>query len=150
MMKKNETLMHDQNLYSTFVLLLTTEQNNMITDTEVEVLLVTTLTTKRIHKIDIVLHQEIDLVMIKTPLLHNTPDHDMIRINEIHVLIAHHTDLLIDHLIDIILVHDIDHALFQEIEFLQNTHLHIDHLPDQETLDILDLARIPILETKST
>ena len=150
MMKKNETLMHDQNhSYNTFVLLLTTEQNSMITDIEVEVLPVTTLTTKRIHKKDIVLPQEIDLVMIKTLLLHNTLDHDMIHTNAIHVPILHHTDLLIDHLMDIILAHDIDHALFQETEILPNAHLHTDHLPDQEILDFLDLARFPILEIKS-
>ena len=99
----------------------------MITDIKVEVLPVTTLTTKRIHKVDTVLHQEIDLVMIKTPLLHNTLDHDMIHTNAIHVPIAHHTDLLIDHLIDIILSHDIDHALFQETEILPNTHLRTEH-----------------------
>ena len=152
MMKKNETLMHHLNLhknhsYNTFVLLLTIEQNNMITDLKVEALPVKTLTTKRIHKIDTVLHQETDLVMIKTPLLHNTLDHDLIRTNAIHVLIAHLIDLLIDHLIDIFLVHDIDHALFQETEILPNTHR--DHLPDQEILDFLDLVRIPVLGIKS-
>ena len=59
MMKTNKMLMLDQNLhknflYSTTVLLLTIEQNTMIIDIEVEVLHVTTLTTRPIHKIDTV------------------------------------------------------------------------------------------------
>ena len=55
MMKTNEMLMLDQNLhknhlYSTSVLLLTIKQNTMIIDINVEVLHVTTLTTRPIHK----------------------------------------------------------------------------------------------------
>ena len=73
MMKKNEML--DQNLhknpsYNTFVL--TIEQNVIKTDIKVEVLHVTTLITKLIHKIDIVLHSEIDSVTTKVLLLHIT------------------------------------------------------------------------------
>ena len=50
-------------LYSTPALLLMIEQNTDIIDIEVEVPHVTTLTTKTIHKIDTVLHREIDLTM---------------------------------------------------------------------------------------
>ena len=69
-MKTNEMLMLDQNLpknhlYSTFVLLLMTEQKEMIHDTEVEILHETTLIAKIIHKTDTVLLSEIDLVMKK-------------------------------------------------------------------------------------
>ena len=86
MMKTNEMLMlvqnlHKNHLYSTFALLLMIEQNAMILDTEVEVLHVTILTTKTIHKTDTILHLEIDLVMIKILLLHDTLDHDMILTN---------------------------------------------------------------------
>ena len=99
----NEVLMLDQNLhknhlYSTSVLLLTIEQNTMIFDIEVEVLHVTTLTTRLVHKIDTVLHVEMDLAMTKV----------MILINAIHDLTALHTDLLIDILIDTTLALDID------------------------------------------
>ena len=83
MMKINEKHMLDLNLhikllYNTSVLLQTIEQNTMIIDTEVEVPQETTLTIKTIHKIDTVLHLEIDLVTIKVLLLHTTLDHDMI------------------------------------------------------------------------
>ena len=72
-------------LYNTSVLLPTIEQNTMIIDTEVEVLHDTTLTIKTIHKIDTVLHLEIeiDLVMTKVLLLHTTPDDGMIHTNVI-------------------------------------------------------------------
>ena len=53
------------------------EQKTTLIDIEVEVLHVTTLTTRPIHKIDTVLHLEIDLAMTKVLLLHNTLDHDM-------------------------------------------------------------------------
>ena len=101
MMKKNEMLMLDQKLhknhfYSTFVHLLTTEQNIMITDIEVEVLHVTTLPTKFIHKTDkFVLHLEIDLIMTEVLLLHNTLGHDMTLTSAIHGLTVLHTDLLL-------------------------------------------------------
>ena len=66
MMKTNEKHVPDQNLhknhlYSTFVLLPMIEQNTMIIDTTVKVPHETILTTKTIHKIDTVLHLEIDL-----------------------------------------------------------------------------------------
>ena len=153
-MKKNEMLTLDQNLhknylYSTSVLLLMIEENNTIIDTKAEVLHVTTLTTKLIHKIDIVLHLETDLVLIKVQLLHITPDHDMKLTNAIHALIVHHTDLLIDHPIDTILAHDTDHVPTLETIILQNIQIHTDYLPDQEILGFLDLAHTPTLEIKS-
>ena len=134
-MKTNEMHMLDQNLhenhlYSTSVLLLMTEQNTTITDIQVEVPHVTTLTTKPIHKIDTVLHLEIDLAMTKVLLLHNTLDHDMILTNAIHGLTALRTDLHIDLLIDTTLALDIDHAPIQETITLQNIQIHLDHLLD--------------------
>ena len=154
MMKTNEMHMLDQNLhknhmYSTSVPSLIIEQTTMIINIEVEVPHVTTLTTKLTHKIDTVLHLEIDLAMTKLLLLHNTLDHNMILINAIHGLTALHTDLRIDLLIDTTLALDIDHALIQESIILQNTQIHIDHLQDQETLDFLDPIHTPILEIKS-
>ena len=150
-MKKNEMLTLDQNLhkthlYSTSVLLLMIEENNMIIDTKAEVLLVATLTTRTF---DTVLHQEIDSVMTKVILLHNTLDHDMIPINAIPALTAHHTDLLIDRLIDTTPVLDIDQVRFQETKILQSIQIHTDHLPDQETLDFLDPVHTPTLKIKS-
>ena len=70
MMKKNEMHMLHQNLhknplYSTFVHLLTTEQNTLTIDTEVEVLHVTTLIIKIIHKTNTVPHLEIDFITTK-------------------------------------------------------------------------------------
>ena len=86
----------------------------MIHNTEVEVLHGTTLTTKIIHKTDIVLHPEIYLVMTKILLLHNTLYHDVIIINATQDRIVLSTDLLIDLLTDTTLVLDIDHAHIQE------------------------------------
>ena len=141
--------LHKNHLYITSVLLLTIEQNTMKVDIKVEVLHVITLTTRLIHKIDTVLHPEIDLVMKKVLLLHNTLDHDTILINAIHALTALHTDLLIDLPIDTTLAIDIDHAHIQETIILQNIQVHTDHLPDQEILDFLDPVHTPILEIKS-
>ena len=154
MMKTNEMHMLDQNLhknhlYSTSVLLLMIERNTLIIDIEVEVPHVTTLTTRPIHKIDTVLHLEIDLAMTKVLLLHNTLDHDKILINAIHGLIALHSDLHIDLLIDTTLALDIDHAPIQETIILQNIQFHTDHLPEKEILDFLDPVHTPILELKS-
>ena len=154
MMKTNEMHMLDQNLhknhsYSTSVLLLMTEQQTMIIDTEVEVPHVTTFTTRPIHKIDTVLHLEIDLAMTKILLLHNTLDHDMILTKAIHGLTVLHTDLRIDLLIDTTLVLDIDHAPIQETIILPSIQIHTDHHLDQEILDFLDPVHTPILETKS-
>ena len=125
------------------------EQNTMIIDIEVEVLHVTTLTTRPIHKIDTVLHLEIDLAMTKVLLLPNTLHHDMILTNAIHGLAVLHTDLLIDLLIVTTLALDIDHAPIPETIILQDIQIHTDHLPDQEILDFLDPVRTPILEMKS-
>ena len=153
MMKKKEMHMIDQNLhkshlYSTSVPLLMIEQNTMIIDIKVEVPHVTKLTTKTIHKIDTVLHIEIDLAMTKVLPLHNTLDHDMILTNAIHGLIALHTDLRIGLLIGKTLALDIDHAPIPETIILQNIQIHTDHLINQEILDFLDPVHTPILETK--
>ena len=118
-MKTNEMHMLDQNLhknhlYSTFVLLPMIEQNTMIIDTEVEVPHETILTTKTIHKIDIVLPLEIDLAMTKVLLLHSFLDHDMILTNVIPGLTAFHTDPHTDPLIDTTLALDTDHAPIPE------------------------------------
>ena len=121
----------------------------MIIDIEVEVLHVTTLTTRPIHKIDTVLHLEIDLAITKVTLLHNTLAHDMILTNAIHGLTALHTDLRIDLLIDTTVALDIDHAPIQETIILQDIQFHTDHLLDQEILDFLDPVHTPILEIKS-
>ena len=84
-------------LYSTFVLPPTTEQKDTRHAIEVEVLHELIILTKiQTHKTDIALHPEIDSVMTKIPLLHNTLDHDMTTINEIHNPIALLTDLLTD------------------------------------------------------
>ena len=154
MMKTNEMHMLDQNLhenllYSTSVLHLMIEQNTTITDIEVEVPHLTTLTTKPIHKIDTVLHLEIDLARAKVLLLRNTLDHDMILTNAIHGLTALHTDLHIEPLIDTTLALDIDHAAIQETIILQNIQIHTDHLLDQEIVDFLDPVHTQILDTKS-
>ena len=154
MMKTNEKHMLDLNLhknllYNTSVLLPTIEQNTIIIDTEVEVLLhETTLTIKTIHKIDTVLHLEIDLVTIKVLLLHTTLDHDMIHTNMIPGPTVLHTDPHTNPHIDTNLVLDTDHAPIQETTNSQKIQIHIDHFQEQETVDFLDLARIPIPETK--
>ena len=109
----------------------------MIIDTEVEVPHETTLTTKTIHKIDTVLHLEIDLVMTKLLLLHTTLDHDMILTNKTPGLTALHTDTHIDLRIDTTLALGIDHVPILETTNLQNIQIHTDHLQDQETLDSL-------------
>ena len=85
----------------------------------------------------------------KVLLLHNTLDHDMILINAIHALTAHHTDLLIDRRIDTTPVLDIDQAPIQEAIILRNIQIHTHHLPDQEILDFLDPVHTPTLEITS-
>ena len=121
----------------------------MIIDTEVEVLHETTLIIEIIHRIDTVAHLEIDFIMTKVLLLHNTQDHNMTHTNAIHGLTVRHTELHIDLLIDQTLVLDIDHALTQENAISQNIQIRTDHLLDQETLDTLDLAQLLTLEIKS-
>ena len=120
----------------------------MIFDTEIEVPQETTLTIKTIHKIDTVLHLEIDLVTIKVLLLHTTLDHDMIHTNVIPGPTVLLTDLHTDPHIDTTLVLDTDHAPIPETTNSQNIQIHTDHLQDQETLDFLDLAHTPIPELK--
>ena len=106
------------------------------------------LIPRLIHKTDIALHPEIDLVMTKKLLFHNTPDHDMTTINEIHDPTALLTDLLTDPLTGMTLVIDIDHVHIQEMTtLLQDTHLHIDHLHHHEILHILEHVRYQIKET---
>ena len=141
--------LHKNHSYSTFVLLLMTEQNSMIINIKAEELHEITHTTKTIHKIDSLLHLEIDLAMTKVLLLHNTLDHDMILINAIHGLTVLHTDLLTDLLIDTTLALDIDHALIRETIILHVIQIHTDHLQDREILDFLDLVHTPILEVNS-
>ena len=141
--------LHKNHSYNTSALLLKTEQKIMIIAIEAEVPHATTLTTKLIHKIDTVLHLEIDLVMTKALLLPSTLDHDMILIDVIHAPIVLHTDLHIDPLIDKILALDIDHDLIQETIIFTNIQIPTDHLLDQEILDFLDPVHTPILETKS-
>ena len=153
MMKTNAMHMLGQNLlkthlYSTSALLPKIEQNTMIFDSEVEAPHVTTLTTKTIHKIDTVLHLEIDLAMTKVLPLHKTLDHDMILTDVIHGLTAHHTDLHIDLLIDTTLALDINHVPIPETITLQIIQIHTNHLLDQKNLDFLDPVHTPILETK--
>ena len=105
-------------------------------------------TTVIIHKTDITLHPEIDLVMTKVLLLHKTLDHEMTTINETHNPIARITDLLTDPLTDMTLVIDVAHAPFQEITtILQDVHLHLDHHHEQEILHLLDAVHIQIQET---
>ena len=140
--------LHKNLLYNTSVLLQTIEQNTMIIDTEVEVPQETTLTITTIHKIDTVLHLEIDLVTTKVLLLHTTLDHDMIHTNVIPGPTVHPTDLHTDPHIDTTLVLDTDHAPIPETTNSQNIQIDTDHLQDQETLDFLDHAHTPILETK--
>ena len=140
--------LHRNQLYSTFVLLPMIEQNTMVFDTEIEVPHETILTIKTIHKIDTVLHLEIDLVMTKVLLLHSTLDHDMILTNVIPGLTALHTDPRRDLLIDTTLALDTDHAPIPETTNLQNIQIHTDHLQVHENLDFLDLAHTPIPETK--
>ena len=149
MMKTNAMHMLDQNLlenhlYSTSVLILMIEQNTVIVDIEVEVPHVTTLTTKTIHKIDTVLHLEIDLAMTKVLLLHNTLDHDMTLTYAIPGLTALHTDLRIDTTLAL----EIDHAPIPETIVLQNKQIHTDDLLIHEILDFLDPVHSPILETE--
>ena len=139
--------LHKNHLYSTFVLLPMIEQNTTIIDTEVEVPHETILTTKTIHKINTVLHLEIDLVMTKVLFLPNTLDHDMILTNKIPGLTALHTNPPTDLLIDTTLALDTDHAPIPETN-LQNIQIHTDHLQDQGNLDFIDLAHTSILETK--
>ena len=75
-------------------------------------------------------------------LLHNLTDQDLTYIDEIHVLLVHHTDLLIDHHIDEIHVLDIDHVHTLQIDHFRNIHRHIDLLLNHESLDLLDLDQV--------
>ena len=94
------------------------------------------------HKIDIVLILEIDNYMTELQLLGNLTDQDMTIIDEIPALIVHHTDLLIDRHIYEIHALDTDHVNTPETNNFRSTLRYIDHLLDQETLDLLDLDLI--------
>ena len=148
--------MLDQNLfksllYNPFVLLLLIELKVRIHDTEAEVHHELIIITKTIILTqDIVLHLEIDSVMTKTPLLHNTHDHDMTIINEIHDLTDHPTGHYTDPPIDANLALDTDHVHIQATITFNGILLHSDHLHDQETLDLLDHGPIHIEETNLT
>ena len=143
--------MLDQNLlknlfYNTFVRLLMTEQNEMIQDIEAEVHHETIIITKiKTPTQDRVLHLEIDSVMTKIQLLHNSHDHNTTIINEIQDLTdhltGHHTDLFID----AILVPDRDHVHIHEIIIFNGILLLSDHLQDHDTLGFLDHGHIHIL-----
>ena len=106
------------------------EQNAVKDDAEVEVHHEIILTTNTIiHKTDIVLHLEMNLIMTKVLLLHATLDHDMTNIKETRDLIALLIDPHTNHLIDLTHVKDIDHAHVHDIiTILQNLHLLLDHL----------------------
>ena len=68
-------------------------------------------------------------------------------IKEIQDPADHLTDSHVDPLIDVTLVTDIDQAHIREITtFLQGIDLPLDHLHDQETLDLLDHCHITIPE----
>ena len=106
-----------------------------------------------IHRTDIALHLEIDLVMTKTLLLRITHDADTTTIKEIRVPIA----LLTDRLTGMAPVTDIDHVHSQEIStILQNTNVPIDHhqllnikqnnkLNSSKTLPNSNQTEVPIL-----
>ena len=87
----------------------------MIHVIEVEVTHEINITTKKFLKPDIALHLEIDLVMTKVLLLHNTLDHDKDNYKRESRSYRSPIDLLIDLLSDPTLVIDKDHAHIQEI-----------------------------------
>ena len=141
----------DEDKRDAFVFPQTTEQNDMIHDIEVEVHReITTIPKTTIHKLDVALHLEIDLVMTKILLIHNTLDQDLTILNETRDLIVLLNDPPTNHLIDVILVTDKDHNHTQETTInLRGTHLPLDHLQDLEILNFLDLAHIRIQELNS-
>ena len=119
--------MLDQNplkshLFTTFVLLQTTEQNDLMHDIAVEVHHEIVMTKNTFHKIDTVLPLEIVLNMKNALLLHNTLVHDVTIIKETHDLIALSVDPHTNHLSDVTPVTDIDHAHTLEIIILHYTH----------------------------
>ena len=129
---------------------ITNLQNPMI-DTVVEVPHVMVIQIAILHhKIDIVLTLETDTDMTELLLLHNLTDQDMITIDEIRVLIIHHTDLYVDHHIDEIQVLDIDHVHTLEIDNFHKALRHIDLLHNHESLDLSDLDQVLKQKTKST
>ena len=133
-------------LYNTSILLLvkialteqTTNLQKPMIDTVVEVHHVIVIQIAKLHhKIDIVLTLEADTDMPELQLLHNLTDQDMTTIDEIRVLIVHHTDLHIHHHLDEIHILDIDHVHTLEMDDFHNTLRHIDILPNHRSLDLL-------------
>ena len=134
-------------LYNTSVLLLVTiiftekitNLQILMIDTVVEVhhVIVIQIAINN-QKIDIALTLETDTDMTELLLLHNLTDQDMKTINEIHVLIVHHTDLHIDHHTDKILAIDINHVLTLEIDNFHNTLRQIVLLLNHDSLDLSD------------
>ena len=120
----------------------------MIHAIEVEVIHELIITIKLlIHKTDIALQVEMDLVMTKILLLHKLLDRNMTTKNEIHDPIVLLTDLFTDPLTDRTLVIERDLVHIQQITtILQDTNLHINHLHDQEILDNLEHVHIPLQE----
>ena len=138
-------------MYNTFVLRLLIEQKDMIHYIEAEVHHEIFIITKTIILTqDIVLQLEIDSVMTKTPLLHNTHDHDTTIINEIQDLTDHPTGHQTDPLIDAVLALDTDHVHTHAVITFNSILLHSGHLHDQETLDLLDHGPIHVQETNLT
>ena len=88
--------------------------------------------------------------MTKSPLLHNTHDHDMTIINEIHDLTDHPTGHQTDSLINAILALDTDHTHIHATISFNGILLHSDHLHNHETIDLLDHGPIHIQETNLT
>ena len=121
----------------------------MIHAIEVEVIHEISITTKiTIHKTDIAVHPEFHLVMTTVLLLHNTLDQDMTIIKDIRDHFALLSDLLTYPLIDVTLVTDIEHARIQDITtILQDTHLPLDHLHENEIQDLLDPVHLQIQGT---
>ena len=159
-MKTKETHMLDRNfykihLYNLFALrvkISRTEQRNLqspMIDTVVEVHHVIGIQIETfLHKTDIVLILGIDTDMTELQLLHNLTDQDMTIIDEIPVLIVHHTDLLVDRHINEIHALTIDHVHSPETDNSRSSFRHLDLLLDQETLNRLDPDHILKQEIK--
>ena len=76
--------------------------------------------------------------MTELLLILNLTDQDMTIVDEIHVLIVHHTYLLIDHHKDEVHVLDLDHVHTLEIDQFNNILRHLDLRPNHESLDLSD------------
>ena len=136
----NQNLLKN-NLFSTFVLPQTTEQNDMTHAIEVEV----------IHQNNYYNKNNNTQNKYRSTSTTSPPqkiNHDMTIIKDIRDPVALLTDLVTDPLVDMTLVTNIDHARLQEITTIsQDAHLLLDHLQDQKILDILDIVHIQIQGT---